>query len=363
MAINYIPVDDFMYLSSKFPIIDVRSPGEYIHAHIPDAQSLPLFSDEERARVGTAYKQQSREAAIKIGLDAFGPRMKEMVEQVEQIVRQHPCFRENHGCGQGRILLHCWRGGMRSGAVGWLLDLYGFQVYLLEGGYKAYRHWVLRRMNNGYRFRVLGGNTGAGKTAVLHALHKSGYSVLDLEQIAGHKGSAFGGLHGKAQPGQEQFENELAARLHQLTAADPNIEIYVEDESQRIGSVNLPPGLFRNMQVSRQYFLDVPFEARLDHILKEYGAFSTESLINAIVRIKKRLGPLETKTAINHLVEGDARACFAILLAYYDKLYDKGLKGRPDDAGPVQVIFCPGVDILANTRSLIMELMGVHAAN
>ena len=361
MAINFIPVDDFMYLLSRVPVIDVRSPGEYDHAHIPGAQSLPLFTNAERAEIGTAYKQLSREAAIKIGLDAFGPRMKETVERVEDIVKMHKSPRE--GYGQGRILLHCWRGGMRSGAVAWLLDLYGFQVYLLEGGYKAYRHWVLRRMKKDYRFRVIGGNTGAGKTPVLHALHKSGYSVLDLEQIAGHKGSAFGGLTGRPQPGQEQFENDLASRLYQLTAADPEIDIYVEDESQRIGNVNLPAGLFKQMLESRQYFLDVPFDARLDHILQEYGTFSVESLINAIVRIKKRLGPLETKTAINHLVEGDTRACFAVLLSYYDKLYLKAEKGRGDNAGPIQKITCAGVDIPVNTRSLIMQLMGVHAVS
>jgi tRNA 2-selenouridine synthase len=250
---------------------------------------------------------------------------------------------------------------MRSAAVAWLLDLYGFEVHLLEGGYKHYRRWVLRKISQDYNFRVIGGNTGAGKTPVLQVLHKSGYRVLDLEQIAGHKGSAFGGLDGIMQPGQEQFENNLADRLYQLTANDPGVAIYVEDESQRIGAVNLPEALYQGIRRGEQYFLNVPFDARLDHITQEYGAYNTEALVNAVIRIKKRLGPLETKTAVSHLIEGDRRACFAILLHYYDKHYAKARASRPAGAGPLRIIDCESVETSKNTRSLIMHLMNMNA--
>jgi tRNA 2-selenouridine synthase len=360
MSTQIIQTDEFVMLSSIHPVLDVRSPAEYNHAHIPGARSLPLFTDAERAQIGTAYKQMSREAAIRIGLGAFGPRMNEMIGRVEEITKQH--LPQHNGPGESRVLVHCWRGGMRSAAVAWLLDLYGFKVHVLEGGYKAYRNWALRRMDIPYNLKVVGGNTGAGKTIVLHELHKKGYSVLDLEHLAGHKGSAFGGLGGHVQPGQEQFENALADRLYKLTIKDAGVEIYVEDESQRIGAVNLPSGFFELLTQSPQYFLDVPFEARLDHILKEYGQFSVESLINAIVRIKKRLGPLETKTAVNFLIEGDRRACFAILLTYYDKQYLKSLQARGTAAGPLRRINCLAADAAANTQSLI-QLMEVHASS
>jgi tRNA 2-selenouridine synthase len=357
MAINHSDINQFLQLAVSLPVFDVRSPAEYAHAHIPGAHSLPLFTDEQRARIGTAYKQASREEAIKIGLDAFGPNMRGMVERVEAILER----RSRDNAEPGTVLVHCWRGGMRSAAVAWLLDLYGFTVYLLEGGYKAYRSWVLEQFEKPYSFRVIGGHTGAGKTAILHALQKSGNGVLDLEGIAGHKGSAFGGLNQPPQPGQEFFENKLAAQLYSLSREEPNIPIYVEDESQRIGQVNIPGNLFRHIQQQKIYFLQIPFESRLDYITKEYGVYPVEALINAIVRIKKRLGPLETKTAVNYLIENDKKACFRILLQYYDKLYNKALLGRDENAGPIQVLACNTVDPITNTRSLKQHLSEANA--
>ncbi len=360
MAQINTPIEEFLRLATKYPVLDVRSPGEFVHAHIPGAYSVPLFSDEERSRIGISYRHESRESAIKIGLSSFGPRMKEMVECVEAIIKKH-----KHAPGDytpGSVLVHCWRGGMRSAAVAWLLDLYGFKVYVLEGGYKRYRRWALRKVDQPYQFNVIGGYTGSGKTAVLHTLHKSGYQVLDLEGIAGHKGSAFGGLDGH-QCGQEQFENGLADRLYRLTAADPDIEIFVEDESQRIGAVNLPATLFQSIRQGRQYFLDVPFEARLDYIVRDYGAYPTDALVNAIIRIKRRLGPEQAKAAVNFLIEGNIRASFGVLLRYYDKHYAKAHANRGPGAAPVTQIDCQRVEIMANTRSLIMQLMDVNAVS
>lgn len=321
MAVQSVSIEVFLQLADQYPILDVRSPSEYQHAHIPGAYSLPLFTDEERKEIGTAYKQQSREEAIRIGLDAFGPKMRRMVEQVEQLLRKTKQSKTDNR--QHVVLVHCWRGGMRSAAVAWLLDLYGFDVRLLEGGYKAYRHWVISHWPRKGAFKILDGYTGSGKTRVLKELEALGEPVLDLEALAAHKGSAFGGLDGIPQPTQEMFENFLATRIAALRSKFGDKPIWIENESQRIGDINIPIELYRWWSSGdlSTIFLEVPFEQRLDAIVGEYGRYPTELLINAIVRIKKRLGPLETKTAIAHLIEGDIKSSFEILLRYYDKHY------------------------------------------
>ena len=173
MASERINIEQFMAMARQFPVIDVRSPGEYKHAHMPEAFSMPLFSDEERKTIGTTYKQKSREQAIKIGLDFFGPKMNTIISEVEELVNRQ---RQQRGNGQSRvqktILVYCWRGGMRSGAVSWLLDLYGFRVYTLIGGYKKFRNYVLDTFTLPFQFRILGGYTGSGKTEIIKELEK-----------------------------------------------------------------------------------------------------------------------------------------------------------------------------------------------
>jgi len=184
--VQKVEVEEFLSLARQYPVFDVRSPGEYQHAYIPGAYNLPLFTDEERKLVGTLYKQDSREQAIKAGLDYFGLKMRKMVEEVEAM-------------NSKTVLVHCWRGGMRSAGVAWLLDLYGFKVYTLVGGYKSFRKWVLARFEKPYPFQVVGGYTGSGKTELLKELATKGHTIIDLEGIAHHKGSAFGALGEAAQ--------------------------------------------------------------------------------------------------------------------------------------------------------------------
>lgn len=329
------------------PVLDVRSPGEYQHAHIPAALSFPLFTNEERAVVGTLYKQRSREEAIKEGLDYFGPRMRPMVEHAEAIL----AGRTTKGRPPGKTLLvHCWRGGMRSGAVAWLLDLYGFDVYVLAGGYKSFRRWVLAQFEKEYPFKMLGGYTGSGKTEVLKELERKKEVVIDLEALAAHRGSAFGAFGQAEQPGQELFENLLAMQLNSALAT--GLPIWLEDESQRIGHINLPNAFWERMRKAPLYFLEVGFEQRLEHIVNGYGAFSREMLINAIIRIRKRLGPLETKTAINHLLEDNLEECFRILLWYYDKYYTRSLRQREQLDELLHSIPCEEVDAKANAEKV-----------
>lgn len=322
-------IEDFLAWSQRYPIVDVRSPGEFLHAHIPGAYNMPLFTDEERKVVGTAYKQQSREQAIKEGLDYFGPKMRKMVEEVEALLAARAAAgMVDEGDKNKTVLVHCWRGGMRSGGVAWLLNLYGFRVATLKGGYKAYRNWVLQQFKIPYRLKTLGGYTGSGKTGVLQALQRAGTSVVDLERIAGHKGSAFGGINSQ-QPTQEQFENDLAMALSQENKKKRfGQSIWIEDESQRIGGVNLPQFFWQRMRMAPVYYLHIDFNSRLQHIVEEYGTIPLSSLIDAVSRIQKRLGNEQARQVIRLLEAGDTRAAFSILLAYYDKYYDRGIKTR-----------------------------------
>ncbi len=334
---------------SHYLIIDVRSPGEYIHAHIPNAFSLPLFTNEERAAIGTTYKQKSREAAIKLGLPFFGNKMQYMIEQVEEWAAVY----EKTNGNKPTILVHCWRGGMRSAAVAWLLDLYGFKTEQLTGGYKAYRNWVLAQFEKKYTMKVLGGFTGSGKTEILLQLQKSKIPVIDLEGLANHKGSAFGALGQNEQASQEQFENNLAGALFNISRTHPFF--WIEDESQRIGTNMLPITFFKNIRNSICYFIDIPFEARLQFIVQAYGRFAIADLIAATLRIQKRLGGLETKNAVNFLVENNIEAAFSILLKYYDKVYLKNIETAAIPKFKIEKIVASEVHSIHNA-GLFMQL-------
>lgn len=343
MAISKITIQDFLRLRGQHLVFDVRSPAEYGHAHIPGAHSLPLFTDEERKVVGTAYKQESREQAIKIGLDYFGTKMRKMVEEAEALLK---------GRNDRTVLVHCWRGGMRSAGVAWLLDLYGFKVYTLVGGYKAYRQWARERFEQPYPFHIIGGYTGSGKTQVLHELKNIGQHTIDLEAIAKHRGSAFGAMEGEPCPTQEMFENLLAEELNSSPLSG-DLGVWLEDESQRIGTINIPHPLWVTMRNAAVYFIEVPFEERLKHIVEEYGVQPKEKLAGAVQRIQKRLGPLETKMTLQFLEEGNTTEAFRILLTYYDKQYKKALEKRDNPRPDIQYISCEGVNSAGNAQRII----------
>jgi tRNA 2-selenouridine synthase len=362
VQVSRIHITEFLQGAKEHLLLDVRSPAEYEHAHIPGAINLPLFSNEERKIVGTAYKQESREKAIKIGLDFFGPKMRPMVEEVERLIANK---QQATGKESNRLFVYCWRGGMRSGAVSWLLNLYGFNVSTLAGGYKVFRNQVLKTFVQPFHFQILGGYTGSGKTVLLNEIEKRGETVIDLERLACHKGSAFGNIKMPQQPTQEMFENLLAEELWKKAGGNRQramegfaeefySPIWLEDESQRIGNLNIPMELWQTMRTSPLYFLEIPFEERLNYLVTEYGVWDVQKLMDATQRISKRLGGLETKNALAFLEEGNIREAFRILLRYYDKHYLKGLHNREDISALLMTIRCEAVSPL-NAQALLNQ--------
>ncbi|MFN6374707.1 MAG: tRNA 2-selenouridine(34) synthase MnmH [Chitinophagia bacterium] len=356
MGVEKISIERFVALSKQFPVIDVRSEAEFQHAHIPGAHNLPLFNNDERKVVGTIYKQQSRELAIKKGLEYFGPKMKDMIVFAEKINAK--LANENK-----TFLVHCWRGGMRSAGVAWLLDLYSFKVYTLVGGYKSFRNWVLEQFEKSWKINIVGGYTGSGKTIVLEELVKAGEAVVDLEGIAGHRGSAFGRIGLPEQTSVEMFENKLAIELSTIEKKHADKHIWMEDESQRIGAVSIPYTLWTTMRKSMVYFLEIPFEQRLAYLTETYGKMDREELAGATTRIQKKLGGLETKTALQHLDNNDIGGCFNILLKYYDKLYHKSLLSREEfhkenTDGYKKEVISAVVDPVVNAKKLMNEFYG-----
>jgi tRNA 2-selenouridine synthase len=306
---------EFLVESRDRVLLDVRSPGEYQHGHIPGAVSFPLFTDEERARVGTAYKQQGPEKALHIGLDIVGPKMTRMLQHAAELAPDK------------RVALHCWRGGQRSQSVAWLLRMGGFDVQLLGGGYKNYRHHVLEAFENrSWNLLVIGGRTGTGKTKVLHALGEAGEQIIDLEGLANHKGSAFGSLGQNEQPTVEQFENNLLDALNKLDATKT---IWVENESRSIGRVYLPDAFYHKMKMSPLFNLEIPQEDRINNLVVDYALYPVEDLIASFERISKKLGGLDFKLAVEALESGNMHAATAIALKYYDKTYQHGLDMNP----------------------------------
>ncbi len=324
MAATYINIGEWRMSEKDLPLLDVRTPAEYAHAHIPSAISFPIFSDEERVRIGTAYKKQSREIAIKIGLEYFGPRMSSIISAAEKICEGR----------DKKLVLQCWRGGMRSAAMAWLLDFYGFEVLVITGGYKAYRNAAIAVFADAHQFKILGGFTGTGKTVLLRQLAATGSASIDLEKIACHKGSAFGHTE-IPQPSQEMFENLLAEAL---IANDKKL-CWLEDESQRIGNLKIPDALWATMRAAPVYFVDIPFEQRLRHIVEEYGKLQVDEIVAATERIAKRLGPQHAKQAIVFVKEGSIEDCFSILLKYYDIHYGRGLSKRQQDVSILKIPF------------------------
>lgn len=334
-----LPLFEFIEQSKNQLIIDVRTPAEYEQGHIHGAMNLPLFTNEERAIVGTTYKQKGRQPAILIGFELIGARWVNYIRQVEEWLSKS---------GSKKVFVHCWRGGMRSGAMAWALKFYGFDAHVLQGGYKTFRHFYIDQCQREYPFIILGGKTGSAKTLTLLEMKKQGEQVIDLEALANHQGSTFGSKGILTQPSQEQFENLVAHELWQCDASKP---IWLENESLTIGRIAIPVALYQQMKKAPVIDLSIPIDERVQFLNKDYGQLDPEFLKSSVRLISKRLGPNETKLCLQAIDEN--RMCDFIrqALVYYDKTYSKGKSAR--EANRVHELVLTSIDPEKNALAVI----------
>ena len=307
MAEQLISLDEFWKLREQVPLIDARSEGEFTQSKIPGAFNLPILGNKERITVGTLYKEEgSIEATLK-GFELVGPRFHQIQKEA---LEKFP---------NRQAIVYCWRGGMRSQILSWLLSMVGFEIFRLKGGYKTYRTYTFEKTRGTFLFVVVGGKTGTGKTVLLKKLQESGEQVIDLEGLAHHKGSSFGSIGQKPQPTVEQFENLLA---EQLQLMDSNLPIWVENESRKIGRLIIPDQFYDQMIKSPLLEIEKSEQERIHHIAEEYAQLPEEELIAAVKRLHKRLGGLRTQQAIEDIQAKNHTSWIANLLIYYDKTYD-----------------------------------------
>lgn len=335
--VNQLSVDEFLSKAQTLPVIDVRSPGEFEHAHIPGAVNIPIFDNEERAQVGTRYKQAGKDHAVLLGLDLVGSKLAGFVKGSKKLNPQ-----------TNEVLVHCWRGGMRSGSFAWLLDTAGLTPSTLVGGYKAYRNAVLSAFPEPRNLIILGGKTGSGKTDMLKELARQGEQIIDLEGLAHHKGSSYGAIGQLPQPTTEQFENVIFQAWQTL---DRNQRIWIEDESRNVGSCFIPMPLWQQMRVAPVAFVDVPKTIRVQRLVAEYTGIDHGLLVEATERISKRLGGKVTQDALNALVRNDYATVADLTLDYYDKAYLHGLSQR--DQATVRTLDVVSDDPAETARWLI----------
>lgn len=325
-------------------ILDTRSPAEFEKGHISGALSFPLFDNDERAIIGTLYKQKGKQAAVSQGLEYVGPRMAQLVEQAQNLYK---------GQGQPKpLVIHCWRGGMRSGSVAWLLEKAGIDVIKLEGGYKAYRKWARSDFASIPDLRILGGMTGVGKTKILKAMQALGAQTIDLEGLAGHLGSAFGNLERTPQPTSEQFANDCHRQLSALNWQEP---IWMENESRTIGKVHQPQDMFNALRVAPVWAVGRTIDERVEELCLVYGDADLDALKGAFGRIREKLGGLKWQEAIAALDRSDLRTAASIGLMYYDKLYLHTRKRYPR-ANYIEVD-CSGLDYMEAAKLVLHSSM------
>lgn len=310
-----VSIEEFLSLRKELPVLDVRSEGEFLAGHIRGAINIPLLTNHERVAVGTAYKQQGQAQAIKLGFQLVGPRLSDIISEAEKV-----------SAGK-ELLVHCWRGGMRSNNFCQFVSMAGMKTHPLQGGYKAYRHYMLESLKKPMQFVLLTGCTGSGKSEVLRSLKAKGEQVIDLEALAKHKGSAFGGLLMPDQPSTEQFQNELC---EEILSFDLTRRIWVEDESIAIGKIFLPNEFWKQMAKSPLIQMDVSKEVRVQRLVDEYGSADREEFLTIMGKIVSKLGGQHYNQAKEKLTGGDMHSVIGILLTYYDKAYLKSIEKRKD---------------------------------
>lgn len=308
-----LALSDFLSLRHELPVIDVRSEGEYEAGHIRNVRNIPLLTNAEREVVGTVYKKRGQREAIHEGFRLVGPRLLDMVSAAEEVA------------GGKEVIVHCWRGGMRSTNFSQFIGMAGVKSHVLVGGYKTYRQAALDAFRAPLKLVSITGCTGSGKSDVLRELARQGQQVLDLEALAHHKGSAFGHLLQPPQPTTEQFQNEL---YEQILTLDPQRTVWVEDESIAIGRIFLPADFWSKLHASPLVRMEVPKEVRVKRLVEEYGPADRGEFLEIMKRITKKLGGQNFNAARDHLQRDDMPAVIDILLTYYDKAYVNSMEKR-----------------------------------
>ncbi|GAB6157564.1 tRNA 2-selenouridine(34) synthase MnmH [Desulfotomaculum varum] len=294
--------------------VDLRSEGEYAEGCIPGAVNIPLFTNQERARIGTVYKTVGPDAAKRLGLELASPKLPELYNQIGELAKNK------------KVLLYCWRGGMRSKYTTSILSSLGLPVYRIQGGYKAYRrlvHRYLERERIPHKVIVLHGLTGVGKTLLLQKLQRQLLPVLDLETMARHRGSAYGKIGLPASPSQKDFEAQIVQRL---MASEKYGVIITECESRRLGKLIVPPAVFNAMNGGYRVLLYASLPVRVKRIIEEYTDGSAENIQQlqySTGLLKKSLG-LKVVNDLNQKIAAKRfdEVISYLLTHYYDPLYN-----------------------------------------
>ncbi len=330
-------------------VIDVRSPSEFALDHVPGAINLPVLDDDERANVGTIYVQESPFLARKIGAAMV---FRNAATHIENTLRDFD--------GGWRPLVYCWRGGQRSGSFSWMLKQIGWRAKTIEGGYQSYRRLVNSALYDApcrYRLIALDGYTGTAKTALLHRLSSRGVQVLDLEGLAGHRGSLLGKTAEK-QPGQKAFETRIVVAMSDL---DPSRPVLIEAESSKIGERSIPPSLWAAMKNAPRIQLDAPIEARTSFLTQAYQDIlsDTSELRGQLARLRSIRGNATVDAWFQMIAAGEkSELTRALMLQHYDPAYDKSRKAA--NAPVLGTIYAESLDEqgLEAVAAQIEELIG-----
>lgn len=308
-----LDVKDFLSKSKNELIVDVRAPIEFCKGSLPNAINIPLFEDSERAEIGTLYKQQGKDTAVHRGLEIVSPKMTLFVDQVKALSKNK------------KVFAYCFRGGMRSNSFAWLMNTSGLEACIMQGGYKAFRNYALDYFEQDRKIILLGGKTGSGKTDILKKLNALSFQTVDLENIAHHKGSAFGSINEQKQNPQQVFEHEL---FHQLYLLDESQNVILEDESQSIGYNKLPHGLWQQMKLATIIKMEIPFELRVQKLVDDYTTVDIDALKLCVTKISQQLGTLNAKLCLQYLDDGNLSDVARLSLLYYDRAYEFSYKNK-----------------------------------
>jgi tRNA 2-selenouridine synthase len=323
-------LDVFLAGAASLPMVDVRSESEFAKGHIPGSINIPLLTNEHRVQVGTLYKQMGKEAAVMKGFQLAGPRFYDLFKAVRK------------AAAEKQVHVYCWRGGMRSNIVAWMMSLSDYKVGLLNGGYKSWRQYAHQLFDQRWNWIIVSGKTGVGKTELLRQLALRGEQVLDYEGLANHKGSSFGHIGLPPQPTVEQFENLIAWQMKDFDLTKP---VWIENESRFIGQVRIPDALFN--QALDMPVIEVMLEdaQRRQLIWDDYGKQPVNELVEATERLVKKLGGERVRAACAELEAGNWQGWLDVLLPYYDKTYAHSGKAHTGKVYPVTLTGDGALDV------------------